>query len=1288
MTKLVWRASILASTLVLLLSLVSCITAPVAVPGPEAEKARAAAWQALWGDRFADAEAGFREYLKANPSSAEALRGLGIALFAKGAVFEAGEKLLAAVVAKPDAAASVAVRAFVAGEVPYRDSLDRWLLRADSALARSENAPGTRRMGVRGQLHHAMEAIGDPAATKKLAAKIGVVSGWNLLGPFPSISGAGFDEPFIDESHVAAAVSRDPSTPGLDNRTLKWISPTREEPDGMIHVAERLKGSGGCAYYGTATFSLTADGDYWIIVDRVGALRLWIDGGTVLSDPSDQIGDDLHWVRKHLSKGDHRVIVKVADDTRPAAFRVCLERAVVDPSADTAAARTLALLPGLRADDADPTLARLAIQAGQSGQAEDRFWFAFLLADKGYPRAALAQAAELRRLAGVAGPALARIIESRAFLLLGRDDDAHNALAGARSVGPSFAPTIDLMLAEALGNGRTKELERLLEDSEKSLGRRYRTDVVRVLLAAQKGKDVYTKVAELTKAYADVPEVYELLLSGSVRGYDVSGMLPQLIQKKLPSETRLAFVERLREDGYYSPAYQQAQLIIPIYPSSDSLFAAMLGAGYFSRTRTYAQTVTDLDASLNEFPQSRILLGMGRNLASGYVSNLEGRAGAAPTSQQSDELSKERKRLEGYLAALLEIDPSDFTSRDTIRLLRGEERFNTLVQVTDPFTAIDDYERAAQPVSGDVVRVLDEEVLLCFGDGGRRTLRQLVLKMASRNGASMESTQQVDVDSWRERFTIDRAIVLKPDRTRISAKISGTKLSFPGLEAGDYLVLSYAVDGSQSGSLRGRLWTSMALTSFAFVHRADFRIIYPEAASLKVAYHNETRLEFKETRGSPFPGYQEMRITVAGAKAVGLAPALPDQRDVLAWVDVSTVPDWDFIVRWYRGLSAGRIVPTPLIDETVRVITAGVPNRAAVISRLYDFISNKIDYEDLSFQYSAYVPQKPESVLDDRYGDCKDKCALLIAMLRSAGIDSWIALSDPTYDGENTFLPSPRFNHTIVVVPKAGVGSTDLLLDPTSESFTYPDLPPNLAGTWYLPIPPVSAPEEGSSAGLRRIARSEPETTEILVELDAGAAETTFRASALMRGIHAARLRSILRSADSDIRRTTFALYASSGIPGAQLAEYSASHLDDIYAPPVLEFSGMAPACIVGGNVLVIPWFVAVPVELLNIVRAAPRRTPLEVDEPSLKTPQHQTCVIRLPKGARVAELPADANLRFGPARAVFRFAVKGERVVCEREVYLPPVNVAPADLQAFESFLSAVAAKQRETVRLQTETR
>jgi transglutaminase-like putative cysteine protease len=1277
------RTGAMIGALLLALFLTCCATPPrAAVSG--AESPTAAAWAALWADRFAEAEKSFADALKADPRSAEAARGLGLALFARGAVFEAAEKLLSSIAAAPNTELAVAVRSFVSEQIPYRESLGNRLKDVDGLLARPRNSPWVRREGIRRQAWYAGEVASDAAGTRKLAGQLGVVTGWKQLGPLPSVSGAGFDHAFIDEADLKAAVGADLQVPSLDNLPAKWVKPSLEEPDGTIEIARRLKGRGGCAYYAAATHTVPTDADYWIIVDRAGALRLWIDGAVVLSDAGDLAGDEMHWIKKRLSRGEHQVVVKLADDLFPARFRISIERAFLDASADTAAELVLAALPEFPGPSADPMLARLAVQASQSGQVEGRYWLAYLLAEKGYARAALAQLAEGRRRGGGAGLALARIIEARCHSLLGRRDDARNALAGPRTGAVAFAPTSDLLLAEALANGRTKELERLLAESEKSLGRRYRADIYGVLLAGEQGKDLYAKLEELRRKYPDVPELYGLLLSGRVRGLNTAKILGEMTEKKLPTSIRLEYVDRLMDWGSYGVAYTQAQRIVGVLPSNDRLRANALRAGYYSHARTYVQSTGDVDGLLGEFPRSWPLLDLGADVANAYVSYLEAQAGSKPSTQQTDELTKERTRFGRYLTGLLALDPGDFASRERLRDLRGEERISALVRVSDPFSVIDSYEKTAPQATGDVVRVLDEEVLIFFEDGGRRMYRQQVLKIMSRNGARRESSQELDVDALRERFWIERAILLKPDGTRTSAKVVGHRISFAGLDSGDYLLLSYVVDGSQPGSLRGKFWAQITLNSFYPVHVAEYRIIHPEAATPKVVYHNVEGVTSVQSNGSPLSGYKEIRISVADAKPLRFAAALPSWRDVLAWVDVSSVPDWPPIADWYRDLSAGRSAPTQRIHDVVNGLTTGASGREEVISRLYDYVSNKIDYEDLSFQYSAYVPQKPDSVIDDRYGDCKDKSALLVAMLRSAGIQSWMALSDPSYAGENVFLPSTRFTHTIVVVPGAGPGQSDLLLDPTSGYLTYPELPPSLAGTWYLPIPPDAA---GPTTALRRIERgAQQPASEILLEIEAKPGQTNVKASAVLHGVHAAQIRSILQSRDAELRKAAFSLYAAQGIPGFKLGDYAVSNLDSVLSSPVAEFSGEAPGAIVGGSILALPWFVALPLDLLDVARAAPRDAPLRLDEPQLQTPWHQTCIIALPKDYRVASLPADLDLRFGGARATFRFAVKGDRVVCEKEVYIPLMSVAPADLPALDAFLAAGAAKQQEMVRLVAE--
>ena len=74
----------------------------------------------------------------------------------------------------------------------------------------------------------------------------------------------------------------------------------------------------------------------------------------------------------------------------------------------------------------------------------------------------------------------------------------------------------------------------------------------------------------------------------------------------------------------------------------------------------------------------------------------------------------------------------------------------------------------------------------------------------------------------------------------------------------------------------------------------------------------------------------------------------------------------------------------------------------------------------LSFGVGRYQPHPAEDVLENEYGDCKDKHTLLATMLKAAGIEAWPAL----INGERKLdldMPSPgQFNHVITYVPRSG----------------------------------------------------------------------------------------------------------------------------------------------------------------------------------------------------------------------------------------------------------------------------
>src|SRR5262249_48764088 len=62
------------------------------------------------------------------------------------------------------------------------------------------------------------------------------------------------------------------------------------------------------------------------------------------------------------------------------------------------------------------------------------------------------------------------------------------------------------------------------------------------------------------------------------------------------------------------------------------------------------------------------------------------------------------------------------------------------------------------------------------------------------------------------------------------------------------------------------------------------------------------------------------------------------------------------------------------------------------IRRIVSVLHKNVRYTGVEFGESNLVPQFPNETLKRKYGDCKDKAALLVTMLRAAGIPAYLAL--------------------------------------------------------------------------------------------------------------------------------------------------------------------------------------------------------------------------------------------------------------------------------------------------------
>ena len=162
--------------------------------------------------------------------------------------------------------------------------------------------------------------------------------------------------------------------------------------------------------------------------------------------------------------------------------------------------------------------------------------------------------------------------------------------------------------------------------------------------------------------------------------------------------------------------------------------------------------------------------------------------------------------------------------------------------------------------------------------------------------------------------------------------------------------------------------------------------------------------------------------------------SMPPYAEVLQRLFVSTMPDWASVSKWYWNLSQTHLdATTPDLKQQVRDLTAGAATDMDKVKALFYFVSNKIRYSGITPEKDrpGFEPHDVCITFDKKYGVCRDKAALLVSMLRLAGLNAYpVLVSVGTH--KDAEVADPFFNHAIagVELEKGQV----ILMDPTDEN--------------------------------------------------------------------------------------------------------------------------------------------------------------------------------------------------------------------------------------------------------------
>lgn len=250
----------------------------------------------------------------------------------------------------------------------------------------------------------------------------------------------------------------------------------------------------------------------------------------------------------------------------------------------------------------------------------------------------------------------------------------------------------------------------------------------------------------------------------------------------------------------------------------------------------------------------------------------------------------------------------------------------------------------------------------------------------------------------------------------------------------------------------GQFWFQYSFTKDAIVQDEELDISIPRDTSVKIS-SPELKPQIKDENNSRT--YTWKSTNLVRKETTGQAPKRYQPNPS---VQLTTFRAWDDIGRWYGDLQRTQIVVTPGIRAKAGELTKGLTSDEDRIRALYSFVATRIHYVSLSFGIGRYQPHVAEEVLENEYGDCKDKHTLFAALLKAAGYDALPALisSSRKLDPD---VPSPaQFDHVITVVPR---GSSVLWLDTTPEVAPFGMLLANLRDKQALVVP------DGKAASLQ-----------------------------------------------------------------------------------------------------------------------------------------------------------------------------------------------------------------------------
>jgi hypothetical protein len=597
---------------------------------------------------------------------------------------------------------------------------------------------------------------------------------------------------------------------------------------------------------------------------------------------------------------------------------------------------------------------------------------------------------------------------------------------------------------------------------------------------------------------------------------------------------------------------------------------------------------------------------------------------------------------------------------------------------------------APTPKAGTNVIVLDDEESYVFDAEGKAVRTQyFVYKILTQKGAEGWDSMSLQWEPWHEEKPTIRARVITADGTvhpldpktitdspardeddKTYGDSREVRAPLPAIAPGsvveeEEVVVETSpffgagmVARSYFGGNDPTQWSTLVLDAPASLPLRYSVELLPSVKTTKKEENGRVRILFEQGPMEPLdetPNYVPKDV-----------PLRPEAL-------FSTGASWQSVAEGY-----GKIVDEQASEKDVQAIVAkvvaGKTTREEKAAAIQQYLSREIRYTGVEFGDAAIVPHTPAETLKHKYGDCKDKATLAVAMLRSAGVPAYVALLNA---GQRQDVPPDlpgmgMFDHAIVYAP----GTPDIWIDATDQYARLGQLPQDDQGREALIA-------RNESTALMTIPEASPEDNGIIEKREFYLAENgTARVveTTEPHGVHEAQYRATYADAEDKDRKKDLKGYVSNEYLSEKLTKMERSGPNDLTKQfqLVLEASqarrGFTDLDSAVAAIRVDSIFSGLPEELQERQKEPEKGS----DETQEKEKKPRTVDYQLPRsfvrewhykifapfGFQPKPLPPNAKVSLGPALLTEEFSVESDgsvRAVIKLDTVKRRLTVAEA---------------------------